>query len=95
MVKIVKSKMLNNRKTFSILILSVILVGLTNSISPTVASACSSGSYKNADGNCVKSPVKSNNWPTGTTAKCGDGTYSYSQSRRGTCSHHGGVAQWR
>ena len=28
------------------------------------------------------------------SAICRDGTYSYSQSRRGTCSHHGGVAQW-
>lgn len=32
--------------------------------------------------------------PTGATAECRDGTYSFSQSRRGTCSHHGGVAQW-
>src|SRR5205807_6581475 len=23
-----------------------------------------------------------------------DGSYSFSQSRRGTCSHHGGVARW-
>lgn len=28
------------------------------------------------------------------TAKCRDGTYSYSQNRSGTCSHHGGVAIW-
>ncbi len=28
------------------------------------------------------------------TAICRDGTYSYSKNRRGTCSHHGGVAQW-
>jgi endonuclease YncB( thermonuclease family) len=28
------------------------------------------------------------------TAKCNDGTYSYSQHRRGTCSYHGGVAYW-
>jgi len=32
--------------------------------------------------------------PVGATAKCRDGTYSYSQNHRGTCSHHGGVAQW-
>ncbi|MEW6737165.1 MAG: DUF3761 domain-containing protein [Acidobacteriota bacterium] len=32
--------------------------------------------------------------PPGATAICRDGTYSYSQSRRGTCSHHGGVRQW-
>ncbi|WP_246281870.1 DUF3761 domain-containing protein [Fodinicola acaciae] len=25
---------------------------------------------------------------------CRDGTYSYSQHRRGTCSHHHGVATW-
>jgi len=30
----------------------------------------------------------------GATAICNDGTYSYSAHRRGTCSHHGGVAQW-
>jgi hypothetical protein len=32
--------------------------------------------------------------PAGASAVCRDGTYSYSQNRRGTCSHHGGVAQW-
>jgi hypothetical protein len=32
--------------------------------------------------------------PPGATARCRDGTYSYSQHHSGTCSHHGGVAQW-
>lgn len=32
--------------------------------------------------------------PYGATAICRDGTYSYSQHRSDTCSHHGGVAQW-
>lgn len=32
--------------------------------------------------------------PSGATALCRDGTYSYSQHRQGTCSHHGGVAEW-
>lgn len=32
--------------------------------------------------------------PSGATAMCRDGTLSYSRSRRGTCSHHGGVAVW-
>jgi hypothetical protein len=31
---------------------------------------------------------------SGPTAICNDGTYSYSQTRSGTCSHHGGVRQW-
>ena len=30
----------------------------------------------------------------GATAVCFDGTYSYSSSRSGTCSWHGGVAYW-
>jgi hypothetical protein len=32
--------------------------------------------------------------PTGATAKCKDGTYSKSQHHSGTCSSHGGVADW-
>lgn len=32
--------------------------------------------------------------PSGATAICRDGTYSYSKSRSGTCSGHGGVARW-
>lgn len=50
--------------------------------------------YTNSDGNQVHSPAYSNSIPAGATAICGDGTYSFSQHRNGTCSHHGGVAQW-
>jgi hypothetical protein len=32
--------------------------------------------------------------PPGATARCSDGTYSFSQTHSGTCSHHGGVATW-
>ncbi|MEU5697283.1 DUF3761 domain-containing protein [Streptomyces aurantiacus] len=32
--------------------------------------------------------------PAGASAQCNDGSYSYSAHRRGTCSHHGGVAVW-
>ncbi|MDT0456712.1 DUF3761 domain-containing protein [Streptomyces sp. DSM 41527] len=32
--------------------------------------------------------------PAGASAQCNDGTYSYSAHRRGTCSHHHGVAVW-
>ncbi|HEX3604079.1 MAG TPA: DUF3761 domain-containing protein [Steroidobacteraceae bacterium] len=32
--------------------------------------------------------------PAGATAKCKDGTYSKSAHRSGTCSSHGGVAEW-
>ena len=32
--------------------------------------------------------------PPGATARCRDGTFSFSKHRSGTCSHHGGVAAW-
>ena len=32
--------------------------------------------------------------PTGATAKCKDGTFSHSQHHGGSCSNHGGVADW-
>ncbi len=50
--------------------------------------------YQNSDGNTVHSPAYSNTIPSGATAQCRDGSYSFSQHRQGTCSHHGGVAQW-
>jgi len=32
--------------------------------------------------------------PNGATAMCGDGSYSHSAHRSGTCSRHGGVKTW-
>lgn len=50
--------------------------------------------YTNSAGRRVQSPTYYPYVPRGATARCVDGTYSFSQNRRGTCSHHGGVAQW-
>ena len=55
---------------------------------------CGTNSYIKARGRCVHRPVRSPSIPVGATARCRDGTYSFSQSRRGTCSWHGGVAAW-
>lgn len=60
---------------------------------PTPAE-CPNGTYTNSAGNSVCSPYASSSAPAGATAQCSDGTYSFSQSRSGTCSHHGGVASW-
>lgn len=60
---------------------------------PTIPTT-SGRSYVNVDGQRVPSPVFSDKRPAGATARCGDGSYSFSQNRRGTCSHHGGVAEW-
>jgi hypothetical protein len=64
---------------------------------PTTAQTLSNdNSYVNSSGNVVQSPAYTSNGqpPPGATAQCGDGTYSFSQHRSGTCSHHGGVARW-
>lgn len=54
------------------------------------------GHYVNKDGVVVHSPAHtvSGAAPAGATAKCRDGTFSFSQHHSGTCSHHGGVANW-
>jgi|SRR5882724_631460 len=51
-------------------------------------------SYINVDGERVPSPVFSDHPPAGASARCRDGSYSFSRHRRGTCSYHGGVAEW-
>lgn len=52
--------------------------------------------YVNTSGTTVHSPADSTDGsvPAGATAQCVDGTYSFSQTHSGTCSHHGGVANW-
>jgi hypothetical protein len=52
------------------------------------------GTYVNSKGQTVPRPENCLAPPKGATAQCRDGTYSFSKSRRGTCSHHGGVAKW-
>jgi hypothetical protein len=52
------------------------------------------GTYVNSKGETVKRPENCSSAPQGATAQCRDGSYSFSQSHRGTCSHHGGVAKW-
>lgn len=52
--------------------------------------------YTNVDGKQIHSPAYSPSSCSsiGASAECRDGTCSFSQNRRGTCSHHGGVAEW-
>src|SRR3954451_9156424 len=52
--------------------------------------------YTNVSGHQVHSPAYDvdGDIPAGASARCSDGTYSFSEHHRGTCSHHGGVAQW-
>jgi hypothetical protein len=52
--------------------------------------------YINATGQRIHAPAHtlSGNAPAGASAQCRDGSYSFSTHRRGTCSRHGGVAEW-
>jgi hypothetical protein len=63
---------------------------------PANHGACAADYYRNSDGVCVHRPAKTQNGevPVGATAQCRDGSYSFSQHRSGTCSHHGGVGKW-
>ena len=59
------------------------------------SSSCDSSThYVNSSGNCVLRPTDAAHAPGGPSAKCKDGTFSSSQHRSGTCSRHGGVAEW-
>ncbi|MFL9987120.1 DUF3761 domain-containing protein [Paraburkholderia sediminicola] len=63
---------------------------------PNESDLVTHGHYMNKSGQEVHSPAKtkSGRAPTGASAKCADGTYSFSKHHSGTCSRHGGVAEW-
>ncbi|MGX1758146.1 DUF3761 domain-containing protein [Streptomyces lydicus] len=56
--------------------------------------AGSSGGTGSGGGSSSASGGGGQQAPAGASAQCNDGTYSYSAHRRGTCSHHHGVAVW-
>ena len=63
---------------------------------PKEAELLSHRHYRTRSGQEVHAPAASTHdqVPAGASAKCRDGSYSFSQHRRGTCSHHGGVGSW-
>jgi len=83
--------------------LAVLGIGAVFSASSVAADdpAGKCGYYTNSRGNQVPSPC--GNWhadsaaPSGSTARCKDGSWSWSQHpyAPGTCSRHGGVESYR
>ncbi len=61
---------------------------------PALAEARYSGHYRSVDGSVVHGPTRGNQNYGPVTARCRDGTRSFSHHHQGTCSHHGGVAGW-
>ncbi len=91
----------NGQETHRSLVSEVVTRAATDEVvaqgtytAPSTSQSCPNGAYINSAGNSVCSPYESNSAPSGATAQCRDGTYSFSQSRSGTCSHHGGVSSW-
>jgi hypothetical protein len=54
--------------------------------------SATSGGASTVSAPTTTTPPKPASRPPGATAKCNDGTYSYSAHHSGSCSHHGGVA---
>lgn len=74
-----------------------VLVGIL--VAALIASPAAAQSARCRDGHgrftrCSATVPAASNVPQGATARCRDGTYSYSRNHRGTCSRHGGVAAW-
>ncbi|WP_030813812.1 DUF3761 domain-containing protein [Streptomyces sp. NRRL S-337] len=67
----------------------------TDGSSDSGSSSSTGGSDASGGGSgSSSSSAGSQQAPAGATAQCNDGSYSYSAHRRGTCSHHHGVAVW-
>ena len=65
----------------------------TEAASPAAAPAPAAAASKAAPAGKAAA-TSGNTDPTGATAKCKDGTYSKSKHHKGSCSHHGGVAEF-
>jgi hypothetical protein len=72
-----------------------ILCGVFGQVHEANAYACNNRHYVNSSGHVVHSPSCGNkSEPPHHTAACRDGSISFSEHRRGTCSGHRGVARW-
>jgi hypothetical protein len=87
-------RVLTSERTTTPPVTQVTTVGTYVAPAAPAAPTCSNGTYVNSAGATVCRPEAASSAPAGATAQCVDGVYSYSQSRRGTCSGHGGVATW-
>ena len=66
----------------------------TETASPAAAAPAPSAAASQAAPAAKPAATAGNTDPTGATAKCKDGTFSKSKHHKGSCSHHGGVAEF-
>lgn len=93
----------SNAARCGVAVLAALLVGMSPAFAyvapgttPGEADLSNHNTYTNRDGNTVHAPARSlsGKAPEGATARCRDGSYSFSRHHSGTCSRHGGVASW-
>ncbi len=77
----------------AIVMLSVLIV-VVGQTREAPAYTCNNRYYVNSSGHVVHSPSCEQENDLPHTAECRDGSTSFSEHHRGTCSHHGGVAHW-
>jgi hypothetical protein len=71
----------------------LVLLALAGQTHGAFAYTCNDNHYVNSSGHWVHSPSCGTE-PDHQEAVCRDGSVSFSEHRRGTCSHHGGVEHW-
>jgi hypothetical protein len=72
---------------------ATVVAAVAGQSSDALAYACNNRHYVNSSGHRVRSPTCESE-PGHHTAHCRDGSESFSEHHRGTCSHHHGVAYW-
>ena len=75
------------------LLAAALIIGLGMEASEAFAYACNNRYYVNVSGHIVHSPSCGQEHLK-RTAECRDGSVSYSEHHRGTCSDHGGLSHW-
>jgi len=50
--------------------------------------------YINVNGHRVHRPMHADSFPDGAAGECKDGSFTFSEHKRGACSGHGGVRSW-
>jgi hypothetical protein len=71
----------------------LVLLALAGQTHGAFAYTCNDNHYVNSSGHRVHSPSCGTE-PDHQESLCRDGSVSFSEHRRGTCSHHGGVEHW-
>jgi len=81
-----------DRRLMKLLLAAALAAGLAAQSGEALGYACNNNHYVNSSRHLVHSPSCGEEHQK-RTAEC-DGSVSYSEHRRGTCSYHGGVAHW-